>query len=160
MNFFTKNEIIEIAVEMEEKGFFYYQKALEKSDLSEKAIKILMYLKNEEKKHQEVFRNLRDGFDDIDLKDHPDWNEVRSYINALLDSHIFNEEDAALKLINKAETDKEIIKFAMIFEKDTLLFFHSLKKFISNKSFLEIVDKIIKEEESHLIKLISLHLDL
>ena len=57
---------------------------------------------------------------------------------------------SAIKLAADAKDTAEIIKYAMQFEKDTLLYFHSLYAETKDPKAQKAIFKIIKEEMKHL----------
>jgi len=153
MNEFSINEIIELAVQIEKNGYIFYDNALHRKDLSQKSKEILTILRDEEINHEQTFKQLRDKIDISDLMESGDWNMVGSYLSTIAESHIFSQPDAAINLATKANNEKDIIINAIAFEKDTLLFFHSLNDSVQDEKAKEIVKNIIDEEKSHVMKL-------
>jgi rubrerythrin len=153
MNLFKKNDLVEIAVQLEDKGFKFYDAAANKPNISEKVKNILIHLRDEESKHRATFLELRNKVDLFDLKETKGWDEAVMYMNVVLDSHIFSGDDASIKLVAASKDEKEILKNAVSFEKDTLLMFHSFKKFVTDKKSAEAIQEIINEEYKHVEKL-------
>ncbi len=153
MIFFSKNEIIEMAVEIEKHGFAFYHRALQRSDLNNDAKKLLQTLRDEEKMHEQTFLNLRERIDDFDLKGTVNWDEAKSYIQSMVDTHLFSQPEKAIQLAASARDMKDLVSNAIQFEKDTLLFFYFIKKFVSNKKSKKAIENIINEEVSHVVKL-------
>ncbi len=157
MIFFTKNDIIEMAVEIEKHGFIFYDKALQRSDLSNDAKNLIKTLRDEEKVHEQTFLNLRDKIDNFNLNSDIDWEEAKLYIQSMVDTHLFNQPEKAINLAVSAQNIKELISNAVQFEKDTLLFFYSIKKFITGEKSKKAIENIIDEEISHVKKLRELY---
>ena len=153
MNFFSKNEVVEMAVKIEQTGYLFYDNAIKRKDMSSKAIELITLLRDEEKVHERTFESLRDMFDLKVMKETISWEEGRGYLNVIVKSHIFNEPESAINLALKAKNEKEIIDYAITFEKDTLLFFHSIIKYVENEKAIKAIEKIIDEEISHVVKL-------
>ena len=153
MIFFSKNEIIEMAVEIEKHGFTFYDRALQRSDLNNDAKKLLQTLRDEEKMHEQTFLNLRERIDDFDMNSDINWDEAKSYIQSMVDIHIFSQPENAIQLAASARDMKDLVSNAIQFEKDTLLFFYFIKKFVSNKKSKKAIENIINEEVSHVVKL-------
>lgn len=153
MENFSVNEIIELAVQIEKNGYQFYDAALKRSDLSDKAKDLLTELRNDEVRHESTFKNMRSDEDFSNLGDPIDWQQAASYLKSISDSHIFSKPDASIKLAAAAKDEMEIIDFAIQFEKDTLLFFYSISRKTTNQESKKIIDAIIDEEVSHVAKL-------
>jgi rubrerythrin len=153
MIFFSKNEIIEMAVKIEKNGFAFYDRALQRSDLDNDAIKLLQTLRDEEKVHEQIFLNLREKIDNFDMTSDINWDEAKSYIQSMVDTHLFNQPEKAIQLAASARDMKDLVSNAIQFEKDTLLFFYFIKKFVENEKSKKAIENIIDEEVSHVVKL-------
>ncbi len=153
MNNFSFNEVIEMAVQIEKSGYGFYNRALERKDLDDKSRKLITRLRDEEIVHEKTFKGLRETLDIESILDTSDWGMVGSYLKAIADSHIFSKEDASIKLAAEAKDFKDIIKNAISFEKDTLLYFHSLDRFVKDEKSSAAVKRIIEEEASHVMML-------
>jgi rubrerythrin len=160
MENFSLNEVIELAVQIEKSGYGFYATALERKDLSEKARELIDHLRIEEIQHEVTFKNLRTSLDYEKLGDPIDWQLAASYLKTISDSHVFSDPGASIKLATTATDEKEIIDFAIHFEKDTLLFFHSLNHKTTDESTKEIITKIIDEEISHVVALTKIRKEL
>ena len=150
---FSINEIIELAVQIEKKGYTFYNKALERKNLSSTSAELLKKLRDDEIVHEQTFKKMRTELDQEEITLSGDWQEVSNYLRTISDSHIFSEPDAAIKLATFVKNEKELIENAIQFEKDTLLFFNSIYEKIENQKVKKILKKIIEEEESHVEKL-------
>jgi rubrerythrin len=153
MPVYSVNEIIEMAVQIEHNGYAFYHEATKHKGLDAKALKLLTSLRDQELKHEKTFLGLRDNEDMKGLVLSKDWELVANYLKTIVDSRIFNTENAAIKLAIKAKSMKDILDYAIQFEKDTLLYFHTVKDAISLKKAQDAVAKIIQEEISHIMKL-------
>lgn len=58
MSFYDKNDIVEMAVRMEQNGYAFYDKALQRSDLDNETRSILTALRDDEKEHEKTFQAL------------------------------------------------------------------------------------------------------
>jgi rubrerythrin len=153
MENFSVNEVIELAVQIEKNGYQFYDEALKRKDLTDKARGLLEELRNDEIRHEATFKSFRSEEDYANLGDPIDWQQAASYLKSISDSHIFSKPDASIKLATSAKDEREIIDFAIQFEKDTLLFFYSISKQTTNENSRKIIDSIIDEEVSHVAKL-------
>ena len=81
------------------------------------------------------------------------WDEVTLYLRAIVDSEFFLGKDKCLPSLEYVKTASEAVDFALCFERETLLYYYALREVTKEK---EILDKIIKEEKSHIIWLDNL----
>jgi len=158
MSFFSKNEIIEMAVNIEKQGYIFYDNALKRDDLSGKLKELITKLRDEEKQHEKTFLELRTKLDEFELKQKSSWDDARLYVQAMVDTHIFSKPESAIDLAANAHDIKELISFAIQFEKDTLLFFYVFKQHVENRKAVEAVDVIIAEEAEHIRRLKKIEL--
>lgn len=153
MSTYSVNEIVEFAVQIEHNGYAFYHEATKHKGLDEKSLQLLTELRDQELNHEKIFLALRDDEDMQHLTLTQDWELVASYLKTIVESRIFNTEDAAIKLATNAHSVKDILDYAIQFEKDTLLFFHTVKDTIANPKAQAAVARIIQEEISHVLKL-------
>ncbi len=153
MTSYSLNEIVELAVQIEHNGYAFYNEATKHKGLDDKSLNLLTTLRDQELNHEKIFLGLRDNEDIKGLVQSQDWELVASYLKTIVDSRIFDTENAAIKLATQAHTMKEILDYAIQFEKDTLLFFHTIKDNITIVKTQEAIAKIIHEEISHILKL-------
>lgn len=153
MEKFSINEIVELAVQIEKKGYTFYNKALERKGLNSNSAELLQKLRDDEIVHEQTFKRMRTELNREEITLSGDWQEVSNYLRTISDSHIFSKPDAAIELAISANDEKELIENAIQFEKDTLLFFNSIYKKIEGRIVRKILKKIIKEEVHHLKKL-------
>ena len=55
MAIYSVNEVIEMAVQIERSGYAFYNEAVKRKDLDEKAKDFLIYLRDEELRHEKPF---------------------------------------------------------------------------------------------------------
>lgn len=150
---YSKNEIIEMAVQIEKSGYAYYNKALERKDLSEAGKRMITLLRDQEVNHEKYFISLRDEEDLSQISDSGDWELIAEYIKIITDSRLFNDEASAVNLATEAQTEKDIFEYAIRFEKDTILFFHTIKDNLKDSKTIIALKKIIDEEITHILRL-------
>ena len=153
MSFYDKNDIIEMAIRMEQNGYTFYDKALQRSDMDNETRLILTTLRDEEKEHQKIFQALRSRIDNIETEQNSNWEEAQFYMESIVKTHVFHEPDNAIQMAQKAENAVDLIRYAIQFEKDTILFFFSLSKYVKGQKVGKILDAIINEEMKHIGKL-------
>lgn len=147
---FQASEIVEFAIRIEQNGYAFYAGVEEK--LANPAVKeLITHLKNEEKQHEETFRNLLPNLSPANLREtYP--GEYEDYLKIIVDTHIFGKVNSAEEALEKVETEVDALNFAMGFEKDTILFFRELRDLVTEKD-KGVIDRLIQEEQSHLRKL-------
>lgn len=150
---FSINEIIEMAVQIERNGYAFYQEATKRKDLDAKSIEFIAFLRDQELDHEKTFMALRDDADMQDLELTQDWEMVSAYLKTIVDGRIFNSEESAIRKATEATDMATLVDNAIIFEKDTLLYFHTLSDSISNPKALIALRRIINEEVSHVMRL-------
>jgi rubrerythrin len=77
-----------------------------------------------------------------------EWEEVSNYMRAFVESEFFLGRTKSLPAMTRIRSVKDAVKFALGFEKETLLYFMELRKIVKEK---EVVDEVINEEKSHIM---------
>lgn len=147
---FQPGEVIDLAVQIEEKGASFYQRLADKVEQAE-VKELLNFLAGEEEKHQKEFKELGRDLSFINPRETYE-GEYFEYVENAVSTHMFANEDFLEEAVKKATGPKDVVKLAISFEKDTILFFHSFRSLV-NKDKQEVIDKLIKEEEGHINKL-------
>ncbi len=138
-------EILKMAEQIEENGVkFYTEAASAASDSSAK--QLLLDLAEFEKEHKKTFASIRENLSDkekqsliFDPKD-----ESAQYLKALADMRVFFKKEIDIKNI------QEILKEALVAEKDSILFYQAMKPLISEQSGVKKIEIIIQEEMKHI----------
>ena len=149
---FNAEEVFKMGMDIETNGAAYYKKAAELVKDSE-IKKVLLHLMDEEKKHYIIFKNLLESLppkSSLPTVGDPEGQE-NLYLNALVKSRLFNnvrEEIAA-----QVESAEEALKAALTFEKDTILFFQTMKSMTREDLGQAEIDMLIEEERKHVIKI-------
>jgi rubrerythrin len=150
MALLTGDEIIEIAMRLEEKGEAFYTAAAEKATRAE--VKALFEdLAVQEQYHRRAFQQM--GHDLVALALSPEqWDEFQAYSNALLQQSFFAKSEGALSRAVEAMDEQEALRGALGFEKETLLFFYELKGVVGGAG-QQTVERIVQEEKRHIQRL-------
>ena len=147
MNKYNINEVMEMAVRTEQLGYQFYTSIAAKFEKDEKLAGLFTKLASKEKVHEKTFAELKD----MVSKSGPEpveWEEVSNYMRAFVESEFFLGKGKSLPSMDHIKTVKEAVKFALGFEKETLLYFMELRKIVREK---EIMDEVINEEKSHIM---------
>ena len=130
--YYSGQEIVEIAVRIEENGNEFYTAAAEMISESEDI--------------KGLFFDLAEKFDeesfDFEAEDASD------YINHLAESHIFGKPEAGKNLAKTIQNPKEGLEIAFKFENDSVAFYTELLKHTRSDS-KKLVQQIIDEEKEH-----------
>jgi len=145
MEKFSVSEAIEQAIQTEKLGYDFYTSMGEKFSENEGLKELFDTLAIKERHHEKFFTGLLDKAGKTDIEGH---DEFSSYMRAIVESEFFLGTNKALPSLDHVTTPVEAVKFALDFEKETLLYFYSIRDIVPEK---EIVDKIILEEKSHVV---------
>jgi rubrerythrin len=146
MNNYNINEVLEMAVQTEKLGYQFYTSMAEKFKEDAALVKLFTTLASKERNHERIFSDLKNmvaknGAEPVE------WQEVSNYMRAFVESEFFLGKGKALPSMESLKTVKDVVRFAMGFEKETLLYFLGLRSVVKEK---EMVDEVINEEKSHI----------
>lgn len=148
---FNADEIFQMGVQIETNGQKFYE-TVAKSTLDPSAQKIFLDLARWESEHVELFKKLRKRLPAAATKeDLFDPNqELHLYLKATADSHVFIRNKDIPELAAKCKTPVEALDFAVVFEKDSVVFYTTMKKLVPEHLGKGEIDTLIDEEISHL----------
>lgn len=148
---FKVNEVVGIAVEIERRGERFYLDMAERATDS-KVKETLLYLASEEVRHQKVYEELLSRLRSVELPPGSGESEYWCYVNDLIDSHFLFDTVQNERLISTATSDQEVVRLAMGFEKESILFFTEMKGLVPGEE-AQLIEGCIQEERTHLRKL-------
>lgn len=161
MEKYSSLDLINIAIEMEDKGNTFYKKAASKLEDSE-AKSIFIKLADEELKHKERFKELQmvviDEMAGDKSSDFFDM-EASKYIDDLVHASVFPEDEDIDKFLENISGPLSAINMALDLEKDSILLYQALSEGTKNRSTRETVLSIIIEERKHISLLNSVKLN-
>lgn len=145
---FSLGEIIDLAIQVEENGEKSYRKA-QKEVKNRDLASVLEWLADDEKAHVKWFHDLKKGIDekieDVRLEE-----MGREILGSVLGEQSFSMDDADFTKIKDVNA---LLELSLEFEKDTILFYEMIKAFVEEARVSSGLDKIIREEKSHVKKL-------
>jgi rubrerythrin len=145
MEKFSVREVVEQAVRTERLGYEFYTSMAKKFEGHDGLRKLFGTLAGKELVHEKTFQELEGMIGD----DEPEgWDEVSEYLRTIVESEFFLARNRSLPNLDHVKTVEEAVKFAVGFEKETLLHFHALRDAVKEK---DLVDEIINEERSHIM---------
>lgn len=147
---FRASEVFEFARAIEQNGRDFYQAMA--AGASQPGIRELFArLAREEEQHVRDFSLLAARAASYDPPEsYP--GEYAAYMQALVDNNVFTRDLDPINLARQIDNVKDAIKFAIGFEKDSLLFFGGLKKLVP-ESESALVDELLRQERRHLCEL-------
>jgi rubrerythrin len=109
----------------------------------------------QERHHYATFKGLRDKLPpkmSLPTVADPE-SEEYLYLDALVKSRLFNTAREAEALAAKSGDEIEALRSALTFEKDTVLFFQTMKAMTDERLGRADVDRIIEEEHRHIVRI-------
>ncbi|MCX7821877.1 MAG: ferritin family protein [Syntrophobacterales bacterium] len=155
---FNAAEVFEIAINIEENGKTFYTRASQMVDDPDVRT-LFQELAKEEEVHKARFAELKKLLPpQAQIPTVPDpSNELDQYIKMMAKEHIFSSASGVEQEIKKISSVQDALRLAIQFEKDSVLFFVSMKEATDDTRGREMIDLLIKEEQEH-VKRLSLAL--
>jgi rubrerythrin len=151
---FNADEVFEMAEQIERNGAAYYRKAAENFrglDLS----KVLLDLAAMEDDHERTFRAMRlelppklrtqDKFDPT--------GEGALYLHAMVHGKVFEPKADPARKLAMAEKPDDILRTAIEMEKNSIVFYLTVKKMVRMAAGQVRIDEIIEQEMGHIATL-------
>ncbi len=146
MQVFTANDIVEVAVRIEENGITFYNFA-EKIAKTEDAKKLFAQLALAEAAHKRTFEKL---LSEIETYTPPERyaGEYADYLRNYVDNNLIFTKDVMDKQLSQVTDTVGAFDFAMQRELDSILYYHEVKNLVPAAQH-EAIEKIINEERKH-----------
>ncbi|MBW2340859.1 MAG: ferritin family protein [Deltaproteobacteria bacterium] len=141
---FSRAEIIDLAIQIEKNGEKVYRDALEK--ISDRSLaSLLEWLADEEVEHVKWFSDLKRMVTKAPVNPH-----LEEMGKTML-QRVLGDQTFSLKGVDfsKIEQTEDVIKLAIEFERDTVVFYEMIESFIEDEETLDHLKKIIEEENRH-----------
>ena len=151
---FNADEIFEMAEQIERNGTMFYRKAAENAS-DKQTKKMLLDMAVMEAEHLEIFQRMRkelSGREKETMVFDPE-NEATMYLQVMADSRGSEGKKSPTQELAGSETIKEILQIAVNAEKDSVVFYTSLKGCVSERAGKDKIENIIKQELGHLTTL-------
>jgi rubrerythrin len=147
----TASDVFELAMQLEKSGEAFYRAVAEKSE-SPEVRSLFEDLAEQEGKHYEVFAKLRQTARDTVLMSDEEWDWYLGYLNATVQNAFFEGPDKALAAAEQVTDEKQALRMAIGFEKETLLFFYDMRDAVYEAD-RKSIDKVVAEEKAHIRRL-------
>ncbi|MFW5774748.1 MAG: ferritin-like domain-containing protein [Chitinivibrionales bacterium] len=148
---YNADEIYEMGVEIEKNGREFYRHAAELAQ-DDDAKRLFLELSDWETRHIDIFEKLRQNVPD-DLKQDDSGFDIdqqkHAYLKAAADSHIFSRNLDPVEFIKNAKSPADILRYAMNFEKDSVVLYVSMKNIVPAQLGRDTIDGLINEEIKH-----------
>jgi len=142
---FSSADIIDLAIRIEKNGEKVYRDALEV--VQDQAIaSMLQWLADEEVEHATWFSELKQAIRKVPV-DRRLEDMGREMLHGILGEESFSLKETDFSKLDGIES---LVKLAIEFERDTVVFFEMFESFVKDPESLEHLDKIIKEEQRHI----------
>jgi rubrerythrin len=143
----SASELVELAKIIESCGEAFYAAAVEAA--AKPAVRALFArLRDEEATHRDALAELAAQVGD----DGESWggDEAQAeYMRALAAYPVFPDPEAARALVTAVDGEAAVLRHAINFEKDTILFLHELRT-MGGTEVAVLVDRLLAEERGHL----------
>ena len=150
MALLTGDEIVEIAMHLEERGEAFYNAAAEQATTAE--IKELFEeLAIQEQYHYRAFQQMGRDLVRTTLSDEQ-WDQFQEYSSVLLEQRVFEKPDGDLSQAASVQDERAALEVALGFEQETIQFYRGLRDVVRGAD-QQAVDRIIEEEEQHIRRL-------
>lgn len=150
---FTARDMVEMAIQTEQNGAAFYTAAAARAG-SPEAAKLLRWLAGQEQEHEAVFRAMLTSPERHQPAE--EYAGQRSgFVQALLEARVLPDKQTGAQRLAAMADDEEILDFALAFEKDTILFMHEMRD-VSSPASGETLDRLIREEKTHVARLLAL----
>ncbi|KWT92929.1 ferritin family protein [Candidatus Magnetominusculus xianensis] len=146
MTTFSIREVIEMAVRTEVLGNSYYNELATKFKGGNREVyELFTKLADAEKNHIIAFTALKEKVSEAEPEN---WQEVSEYMRAFVESAFFLGKDKAMLHMQNVADPLNAVGLAIGFEKETLLYFYTIRDAVKEK---HIVEEIIEEEKHHIV---------
>lgn len=145
-------DVLDLAVQTELRGERFYRAAAQAAE-DAAARALFAHLASEEVRHKETFLALSPEIVVTEI-DPSAWEEVQGYIEATVERAFF-DADAPIQAVPLAPDVPGMIRQAIAFEQQTLLYFYTVRDLVQ-PSNRPLIDRILAEERSHVRRLAAM----
>lgn len=150
---FRASEVLDMAMQVERSGVAFYEICIQAA-LGPHTAQVFEYLLAQEHRHLETFTRMKEGLDDYRLPEaYP--GELERYLESFIKDQALFKPELASQQAREIDDPFQAVDWAMGFEKNSILFYTSIKQVVRS-SERQIVDRVIAEEHSHIRRLLAL----
>jgi len=151
---FNADEVYEMAEQIERNGAAYYRAAAGSAG-GDPIKQMLLELAVMEDDHEKTFHDMRQALTPAQRTE--EWfdpsGEGALYLHAMVQGKVFDDRSEQAKRIAAAGDAGEILKTAIDMEKNSVVFYLTVKKMVTSEEAKAKVDEIIEQEVSHVATL-------
>jgi rubrerythrin len=143
---YSLNEIIDIAIGIEETGYGFYMEC--STGFEDPLIRdVFEFLAKEELTHKQTFQSFKNE----DYGEEGVLNEeYYMYLKAIGSSKLFDSGKKVTRTVSETATPMDAIKEALVLEKESILFYTEMKElYRGEKKPTRLINAIIAEERKH-----------
>jgi rubrerythrin len=152
--FYNAGEVLEMGLEIERSGRRFYLAAAEHAE-DPCVREVLSGLAEMEADHEDVFTQLKADLErgpDNDVAYDPEDVAMR-YLSAVADAHVFGAAATAPEELVRGMSGRGVLKTAIQFEKDSVVFFLGLVDLVPDDMGKKAVEGLVREEMGHIATL-------
>jgi len=138
---------MEMAIQTERLGQEFYTIMGNKFQKDKQLKDLFTTLAAKERIHAQTFAELK-SMVTVTGPEPVQWEEVSDYLRSFVESEFFLGKGKALPSMDRITTVIEAVRFALGFEKETLLYYMELRSIVKEKAVL---DEVINEEKKHIL---------
>lgn len=153
MAVFDANDIVEVAVRIEENGANFYRYAVQLA-ATEEVKALFLLLADQEVKHQQTFAKILAGMDRNAPPEGYD-GEYAAYLHGYVDNRLVFTAEAFAAELAKLRNEVSALDFAIQRELDSIHYYREMRELLPTDR-REAIDRIIGEEKEHFLKLSNL----
>lgn len=144
---FSVRELIDVAIREEQTGATFYRALADSTD-SEDLREFALQVAQMEDEHERTFRGLLDSLGEYEPTGESYGGEYESYMAYLIGGRIFPTGQDGVEMAKRQPSDREAVQTAMEMERNTLLFYHEMTRFVPEKD-RPLLEEVIAEERQH-----------
>ncbi|MCU0848797.1 MAG: ferritin family protein [Spirochaetes bacterium] len=144
---YSMEDIINIAIGLEESGVNFYEKCSKLFKDPGKA-DVFRFMVREERDHSKTFGALKSKLKSFD----PHLSlKYREFIAKMGAERVFPEKEDVVKELSKIVTVVDAVDYAIKKEQETIIFYNEMKELYDNDApELDVLNHVIREEEKHI----------
>ena len=142
---FTFSELFDLAIQVEVNGERFYRYAMNRVK-GDSLKNLLGWLADQELLHESAFKEIKERIV-RGTKPAPSFASLtQQALRCAMGRHAFSLDELQ---IDSIRDEKEILRAAVLFEEDTILFFEFIAPFVSDPGVSSVLEKIRREESNH-----------
>jgi len=149
--YLNADDVFRVGVQIETNGKLFYETAAKQTQEA-RAKELFKELAHWENQHIELFERLRLQLPETAKEENlfDPGSELEMYIKATADSHIFIKNKDIASLVSTLNPPQEVLDLAITFEKDSVVFYSTMKNAIPESFGKGRMDALSNEEIKHI----------